>query len=98
MSTHAGGVIICEDLIGKLPIMMVDGKVVVELDKNYIEELGHYKFDILGLKSLNVLDMALSNIEEEIEWHDIDFEDKNIYDMLCDGDVAGVFQLSEPKR
>jgi len=30
----------------------------------------------------------------EIELATIDYEDSNVYDMLCRGDVSGVFQLA----
>lgn len=98
MSTHAGGVIICENLTSKLPIMTMSddrSKMIVAYDKIIIEELGHYKFDILGLKSLTLLKNTLDNIKEKIDWTKVDFEDKEVYNMLQQGDVIGVFQLSE---
>lgn len=98
MTTHAGGVIICNDLTSMLPITVVDGKMVVELDKHVLAELGHYKFDILGLESLVLLDNILQEIPDEIDWTKVDYEDQNIYDMLCKGDVFGVFQLSEQRE
>jgi DNA polymerase-3 subunit alpha len=97
MTTHAGGVIICKELTSMLPVTVVEGKLVVEMDKYGIAELGHYKFDILGLESLSLVDSVLDNIEGTIEWHSVDYEDQHIYDMLCSGDVFGVFQLSEQK-
>lgn len=100
MSTHAGGVIICEGLTEKLPVwtMAEDReKLIVGFDKKIIEALGHYKFDVLGLNYLTLMKNALDNIDEEIDWAKVDFEDQNIYDMLSSGDVFGVFQLSEQK-
>lgn len=99
-STHAGGVIICDGLTGMLPVMTNSedrSKLIVVMDKEELESLGHYKFDILGLKSL----ILLKNILEYtgiIDKTDMDFEDKNIYDMLCSGDVMGVFQLSDQRE
>lgn len=98
MSTHAGGVIICEGLTSKLPIFSMAedrSKMIVAYDKIIIEELGHYKFDILGLKSLTLLKNTLNNISEEIDWTRVDFEDESVYNMVKNGDVLGVFQLSE---
>lgn len=98
MSTHAGGVIICQDLIKKLPIITDSSdrsKMIVAFDKHIISDLGHYKFDILGLKSLTLLKDILDNIDEKIDWHNIDFEDENVYKMLSSGDTLGVFQLTE---
>ena len=98
-STHAGGVIICEDLTKKLPVTIDknDGdKMVVAYDKKIVEELGHYKFDILGLNSLTVMKDALDYLPD-IDWHKVDFDDINVYKTLCTGDVLGVFQLSDQK-
>ena len=98
MSTHAGGVIICPEISSMVPILVDkddNTKLVVGLDKKMVEKLGHYKFDILGLNSLILLDNTLKNIDRKINWFDIDYEDQNVYNMLCKGDVLGVFQLSE---
>lgn len=98
MSTHAGGVIICEGLTEMLPLSLDSkdkDKLVVALDKKALEKLGHYKFDVLGLKSLTLMESMMNYVN--IDWSQVDFEDKNVYDMLSRGDVLGVFQLSEQK-
>ena len=100
MSTHAGGIIICEGLTEKLPVwtMAEDReKLIVGYDKYIIEELGHFKFDVLGLNYLTLMKNAMDNLIEPIDWAKVDFEDEAVYDMLCNGDVFGVFQLSEQK-
>lgn len=100
MSTHAGGVIICEDLMSKLPVLLDkddNNKLVIGLDKKALESLGHYKFDILGLNSLTLLSQTLSNIDDKIDWFNVDYEDQNVYNMLCTGDVLGVFQLADQR-
>lgn len=95
-STHAGGVIICEGLTEILPTFTQSedrSKLIVAMDKKEIESLGHYKFDILGLESLTLM----KNIEDyspQIDWHSIDYNTPEIYDMICSGDVLGIFQLS----
>ena len=96
-STHAGGVIIWDGLTKLLPVMIDkkdEDKLVVAYDKIIIEDLGFYKFDILGLNSLTLLKDTL-NYTPQINWETVDFEDENIYKMLCEGDVLGVFQLSD---
>ena len=99
MSTHAGGVIICEGLTEILPIFTDSDdreKMIVALDKKQLEKLGHYKFDILGLRSLTLMGDIVKSTGQ-IDWHKVDFEDENIYNMLCKGDVLGIFQLSDQK-
>lgn len=96
-STHAGGVVICEGLTEMLPVIRRaddKDKMILGLDKHAVEELGQYKFDILGVSSLSLLQNIYEQIGE-VKWQDIDLEDSNIYNMLCEGDVLGVFQLAE---
>ena len=98
-STHAGGVIICEGLEEILPVITDSDdrtKKIIALDKKALEDLGHYKFDILGLNSLTLMENVLK-YTGHINWQDVDFEDENIYSMLCEGDVLGVFQLSDQR-
>lgn len=98
-STHAGGVVICKDLTSLLPVMTNSDdreKLIIALDKKEIEELGHYKFDILGLESLTVMQNAIEYVDG-YDKHSIDYEDPNIYEMLCSGDVLGVFQLADQR-
>ena len=98
-STHAGGVVICKDLTSLLPVMTNSDdreKLIIALDKKEIEELGHYKFDILGLESLTVMQNAIEYVDG-YDKHSIDYEDPNIYEMLCSGDVLGIFQLADQR-
>ena len=57
--------------------------------------------DILGLTTLPIIKYTLDSIErvtgKQINLKEIDLEDENIYEMLCKGDVSGVFQLSGQK-
>ena len=103
-SQHAGGVIIYPNLSSILPVKSnsEDRSVrIVGFDKYMLEELHHFKFDILGLTTLPIIKYTLDSIErvtgKQINLKEIDLEDKNIYEMLCKGDVSGVFQLSGQK-
>ena len=102
--THAGGVIIYDGLNELAPLRTKAEdrtKSIIGYDKDMLEELGFYKFDLLWLQSLKVVGDTIKSIEkltrENIDLLKIDFEDKNIYDMLCRGHVLGVFQLAEQK-
>ena len=103
-SQHAGGVIIYPDLSSILPVKSIadDRSVrIVAFDKYMLEELHHLKFDILGLKTLPIIKYTLDSIKKEtgidLDLKSIDYDDKNIYKMLSNGDVSGVFQLSNQK-
>ena len=56
--------------------------------------------DFLGLRTLTVMSDAVKMVKEnkgiDIDLDKIDFDDKNVYDMLGEGKTAGVFQLESP--
>ncbi|TPX06667.1 DNA polymerase III subunit alpha, partial [Schumannella luteola] len=53
--------------------------------------------DFLGLRNLTIIDDALDNIETNRGFRpvleDLDFDDRDAYDLLARGDSLGVFQL-----
>lgn len=100
-SQHAGGVIIYPNLSSFLPIKSNSedrNRRIVAFDKYMLEELGHYKFDILGLETLPVIQRAINSIKEStgeiVDLYSINYNDPEVYDMLCNGNVSGVFQLT----
>lgn len=99
LSKHAGGVLITPYPIVQMLPLLYDNETnmyVSGFDKYQLEELGLYKFDILGLIRLQVVDETIRNIKlsgKDFSLDDIDYTDKKVYDMLCKGDVFGVFQL-----
>lgn len=97
-STHAAGVIISAVPIDDVaPLALNDESIVVQYTKNSIEDVGLLKFDFLGLRYLTVLHDAVRLIEAgggpRIRVDDLPFNDPQVYQMLCEGKTAGVFQL-----
>jgi DNA polymerase-3 subunit alpha len=106
VSQHAAGVLIVPKAVREFVPTMYDAKtnmLVSCFDKYMLEEIGLYKFDILKLVTLSVIDKTLELIRarhgESIDMLDLDRmsdkDDPNVYDSLCQGDVIGVFQLEE---
>lgn len=100
-STHAGGIIIYKNLSSHLPVKSNRDdptKRIVVWDKYMLEAIGHQKFDVLGLATLPVLNMAVQTVNRDyglnIKLTDLDREDPEVYEMLRKGDVSGVFQIS----
>lgn len=104
-SQHAGGVVIYEGLNQMLPLKS-DGSNrnirIAAFDKYMLEELGYYKFDVLGLITLPIISKALEYIKSnkgvDVDLYKINYEDENVYKMLQDGEVSGVFQLSNQQQ
>lgn len=104
-SVHAAGVVISKRAVDEyVPLSTgADNVVTTEYTMTTIEELGLLKMDFLGLRNLTVIQAAEKLINSNPEYgftkehpfsiHDIDMEDRNIFDMLSQGKTEGVFQL-----
>lgn len=98
-SIHAAGVIITnEPLVKYAPLYRGrDGEQVVQFDKDFCEKIGLVKFDFLGLKTLTVIQNAVSLIRRDkdplFDIDHIDMEDRSVFDLISDGNTSGVFQL-----
>lgn len=99
LSQHVGGFIITQRPMSTLvPVenaTMAD-RTVIQWDKYDIEALGLLKIDVLGLGMLTMIRKCLemtSRYSEIKQLGDIPKEDPVTYDMLCNGDTVGVFQI-----
>jgi DNA polymerase III subunit alpha len=98
-STHAAGVIISKNsLIGLVPLRRdANGCLVVEYDKERAEENGLIKIDLLGLKTLDLIECTrdiVKSIGKELIPFDPEMEDEKTYEMITNGDTGCVFQLA----
>ncbi|MEO0155520.1 MAG: DNA polymerase III subunit alpha [candidate division WOR-3 bacterium] len=93
-SIHAAGVVITpKELTEYVPLYRnpEKGDISTQYEKNALESIGLLKMDILGLKTLTVIDECLKMVGLKKE--DIDFKDHETYKLLKEGRTIGVFQL-----
>ena len=95
---HAAGIVIARNPITDyMPIMIADGALVTQFEKDLVEELGLLKMDFLGLRTLTVLDDAVKNIKKsrriDIDLRKIPHTDAKTCEMLCAGGTSAVFQM-----
>ncbi|MGB6008175.1 error-prone DNA polymerase [Castellaniella sp.] len=100
LSQHSGGFVISRGPLTRLvPVenAAMDGRTVVQWDKDDIEALGILKIDILALGMLSMLRRALGLMSDRygrpFALQDIPPEDPLTYAMLSRGDTIGVFQV-----
>lgn len=96
-STHAAGVVITEKPISDyVPVAVNSSVPVTQFTMDVIADLGLLKIDFLGLRYLSVIDGAQKLIQQKdpsFSIDNIDFSDKDTFDMLSRGDSLGLFQL-----
>lgn len=99
---HAAGMVVNDrPLPDVLPVSDNQGTGYVAcLEKDYLEEQGFLKMDILGLTNLSTIDACLSLIKENrgesIAYKDIPFDDKEAIALIRSGKTMGLFQLESP--
>nr|WP_315252396.1 error-prone DNA polymerase [uncultured Duganella sp.] len=100
LSQHPGGFVISHEKLTRLvPIekATMENRSVIQWDKDDLEELGLMKVDVLALGMLSALRRALDLLSvqrgEQFRMQDIPSEDSDTYDMICEADTIGVFQI-----
>ena len=99
LGIHSGGMVICDRPIAEVcPVewaSMAD-RSVLQWDKDDCAAAGLVKFDLLGLGMLSALHYAV-DLVASVHGERIDLaalpQDPAVYDMLCEADSVGVFQV-----
>lgn len=98
-SQHAAGIVITpEPLTDVVPIRRIgDDQIVTQYSMEPLESLGLVKMDFLGLRTLSMIEEALSNIarngKEAPDLYSIPPDDRGAFDLLWRADTLGIFQL-----
>ena len=104
LSQHPGGFVIAKEQIALLvPVenAAMDGRSVIQWDKDDLDALGLLKVDVLALGMLSAIRRALDFIgaklgraaDDPFLMQDVPAEDAATYDMCCRADTVGVFQI-----
>lgn len=84
---HAAGLLVCNDEITNYAT--VDAHGIAHVEKGAAEQLGLLKIDVLGLRTLGILED--SGIP--IDWYNLPFDDPLVYDVFNQGRMCGIFQF-----
>src|SRR5437867_2301144 len=100
ISQHVGGMVISSrPLIELVPLEQsaMEGRVLMQWDKDSVDDARMIKIDFLALGMLSAVDETLELIEEQrgkrVDLSRIDFKDDRVYDSICEADTMGVFQI-----
>jgi error-prone DNA polymerase len=100
LSQHVGGFILTDKLLTEtVPIGngAMPERSFIEWDKDDIDDLGIFKVDVLALGMLTcirkALDLLRAHHGRDLTMATLPQEEESVYDMLCDGDSVGVFQV-----
>ncbi|MDX1415517.1 MAG: error-prone DNA polymerase [Candidatus Promineifilaceae bacterium] len=100
LGIHSGGMIITgSPMMGRVPTepATMPDRVVVQWDKEALEEVGLVKIDILGLRMLSAISDAVELVVEKSgqapDLDQLSFDDAAVFEMIGKADTIGVFQV-----
>lgn len=100
LGIHSGGMVICDRPIADVcptEWARMEGRSVLQWDKDDCAAIGLVKFDLLGLGMLSALHYAIDLVAAhkgiEVDLARLDLSETAVYDMLCRADTVGVFQV-----
>ncbi len=100
LGIHNGGMVLSgPPLAAQVPVepASMEGRTVVQWDKDALEAAGWIKLDVLGLRMLSAIadacDFIAARTGRRPDLAALRFDDDRVYDMLCRGETVGVFQV-----
>ncbi len=100
LSQHVGGMVISSrPLVEIVPLerAAMEDRVVCQWDKDSCDDARFIKVDFLALGMLSLVEECVELVARRTgtppDLSRIDFEDKAVYDRICDGDTVGLFQI-----
>lgn len=99
-SQHPGGMVVTRRPLAEVvPVehARMPGRRVVQWDKDSVEISGLVKIDILALGMLAAIERCFTHLERQAgvrpELHGFTCDDPAVYDMICESDTIGLFQI-----
>ena len=100
LSIHPGGFLLGHHPVHDLvPIenATMEGRTVIQWDKEDVEDAGLFKVDLLGLGALNLLHLGFDLLRRHrrmaLSLATLPREDAATFDLICRSDTVGVFQI-----
>ncbi|MBT9259730.1 MAG: DNA polymerase III subunit alpha [Clostridiales bacterium] len=101
-SVHAAGIVMTKKpLFETVPLSRgAEGGVITQYDMYALGELGLLKMDLLGLRTLTVLEKAREKARDEGKdlppWMAIPLDDEATFRLFSSGETLGLFQMESP--
>lgn len=100
LSQHVGGFVLTQSKLTRLvPVenASMKDRSVIQWEKDDLEAMGMLKVDVLALGMLSAIRRTLALVngwrKTAIEMYHIPSDDEAVFDMICDADTIGVFQI-----
>jgi error-prone DNA polymerase len=103
IGVHLGGIVISRRPLPEIcPLQKAaKGIVVTQYDKDFVEDLGLIKLDLLSLRTMAAIEDSAITIREtnsNFAYDSIPLDDQATFAMINKGETVGVFQLESPAQ
>lgn len=93
-SVHPAGLVITKGKLSEyLPVYKIKDTVCSQWKDEYVMKRGILKIDILGLKTLDILQSTQQSLKERVDLLSIPLDDKGTLDLFSKGETSSVFQF-----
>ena len=100
LGQHVGGFVLTQGKLSRLvpiqPATMQDRRII-QWDKDDLDAMGLLKVDVLALGMLSAIRRCLELVNQtrggQLQMHQLESDDAATYDMICQADTVGVFQI-----
>lgn len=96
MGVHASGILVMPMSVSDMfPVRYIDGTAVTLWTGTQVDEYMALKLDVLGLKSMDIIQETLTTVGLSLKdfYNDFNREDPNIYKMINNKKTEAVFQI-----
>ena len=100
LSQHVGGFVLTQGPLTRIvPVenAAMPDRSIIQWDKDDLDAVGLLKVDVLALGMLSAIRRCLALVGQRhgraLRMQDIPAEDRATYDMICQADTVGVFQI-----
>ncbi len=100
LGQHVGGFVLTQSKLSRLvPIQpaTMEARRIIQWDKDDLDAMGLLKVDVLALGMLSAIRRSLQLIDQwrggQLQMHQIEPDDEPTYNMICQADTVGVFQI-----
>src|SRR4051794_1751742 len=100
VTQHSGGMVISTqplDAICPIQLAAMDGRQMVQWDKESCADAGFLKIDLLGLGMLSAVERCVDEIarvrDETVDLSRIPYDDREVYTEIQAAETMGVFQI-----
>ena len=100
LGQHVGGFVLTQGKLTRLvPIQpaTMEHRRIIQWDKDDLDAMGLLKVDVLALGMLSAIRRCLQLVDAtrggRLQMHQIESGDVQTYDMICQADTVGVFQI-----